>query len=200
MNFMKDGRIIILSGPSGSGKTTLYQKLLKSSVFKGKLVKSISATTRSPRKGERNGKDYLFLSKEEFLTKKKKGLFLESMKVFDNYYGTPKENVKDALKKGKNVLLCIDVQGAAFIRKKCKNALMIFVKTPTLKDLENRLQNRATENSKSLELRLKIAEKELKQASEYDHIVVNDVLARAYRELAKILREEILNSPPKKQF
>ncbi len=200
MNFMNHGRIVILSGPSGAGKTTLYQKLLKSSVFRRKLVKSISATTRSPREGEKNGKDYLFLSKKEFLAKKKNGLFLESMKVFDNYYGTPKDNVEAALKKGKNVLLCIDVQGAAFIRRKCKNALMIFVKTPTLKDLETRLRKRATENSGSLELRLKIAEKELKLASGYEYVVVNDVLARAYRELVSILREEIFNSPPKKQF
>ncbi len=189
---MNRGRIIILSGPSGSGKTTLHQKLLESPVFKRKLVKSLSATTRSPRSGEKNGRDYLFLSKEEFLAKKKNGDFLECMQVFDNYYGTPKDKVEAALEKGKNVLLCIDVKGAAVVSGKRKDALKIFIKTPTLKELKSRLQKRATEDLKSLNLRLKIAKEELKQARHYDYVVINDTLSRAYRQLAGILRKEIL--------
>ncbi len=188
---MNRGRIIILSGPSGSGKTTLHQKVLQSPIFKGKLVKSLSATTRCPRIGEKNGRDYLFLSKAEFLSREKNGEFLESMQVFDNFYGTPEDKVEVALRKGKNVLLCIDVKGAAIVSEKCPDALKIFIKTPTLKDLKNRLQKRATEDPKSLNLRLKIAKDELKQASRYDYVVVNDTVSRAYRQLAQILRKEI---------
>ncbi len=192
---MNRGKIIILSGPSGSGKTTLHQKLLESPTFKGKLVKSLSATTRLPRAGEKNGRDYLFLNKKEFLAREKNGEFLESMQVFDNYYGTPKDKVWAALEKGKNVLLCIDVQGAAEVSGKCKDALKIFIKTPTLKDLKSRLQKRATEDPKSLDLRLKIAKKELKESRCYDYVVVNDTLNRAYRQLAQILTKEILKGP-----
>ncbi len=188
---MNCGKIIILSGPSGSGKTTLHEKLLKSPAFKGKLIKSLSATTRAPRAGEKNGRDYLFLSKKEFLAKKKNDEFLESMQVFDNYYGTPKDKVQGALDKGKNVLLCIDVKGAALVSRRCKDAVKIFIKTPTLKDLKNRLQKRATEDPKELNLRLKIAKEELKEANRYDYIVVNDTLGRAYRQLVQILRKEI---------
>ena len=194
---MKCGKIIILSGPSGSGKTTLHQKILKNPAFKKILVKSLSATTRLPRSGEKDGRDYLFLSKKEFLAKQKRGEFLESMQVFDNYYGTPKKQVDAALKKGKNVLLCIDVKGAAVVSQSRKDALKIFVRTPTLKDLKARLQKRGTENQKSLNLRLKISKEELKEASVYDYVVVNDTLSRAYRELVQILSKEILTSAKK---
>ncbi len=207
---MNRGKIVILSGPSGSGKTTLHQKLLSSPAFKKTLVKSLSATTRAARQGEKNGRDYLFLTKKEFLTKRERGQFLESMQVFDNFYGTPKDKVDAALEKGKNVLLCIDVQGAAFVSKQRKDVIKIFIKTPTLKDLRKRLQKRGTENAQSLDLRLKIAKDELKQASAYNYVVVNDSLSRAYRQLAQILKKEFLKSSvklevpakatPRKQF
>lgn len=189
---MKCGKIVILSGPSGSGKTTLHQKLLESPAFKRKLVRSLSATTRPPRSGEKNGRDYLFLSKDEFVARQEAGEFLESMKVFDNYYGTPKDKVDAALARGQNVLLCIDVKGAAHVSRQRKEALKIFIKTPTLADLKKRLQKRGTENAASLKLRLKIAKDELKEAPAYDYVVVNDSLHQAYRELASILTKEIL--------
>lgn len=201
---MEQGKIIILSGPSGSGKTTLHQKLLQSPAFKGKLVKSLSATTRLPRAGEKNGRDYLFLSKEEFIEKQKRGDFLEFMQVFENYYGTPKDKVDAALKKGKSVLLCIDVKGAKVVSSKYPDAVKVFVKTPTLADLKKRLSKRGTESSKDLELRFKFAKAELKEAKYYDHVVVNDSLAHAYRDLARILNKEIFKkavlakSPAKK--
>jgi guanylate kinase len=188
---MKNGRIVILSGPSGSGKTTLHQKLLKSPSFKMKLVKSLSATTRLPRAGEKNGRDYLFLSKEDFLAKQKRGEFLEFMQVFENYYGTPKDKVDAALKKGKSVLLCIDVQGARVVSEKYPDALLVFVKTPTLADLKKRLSKRGTESAEDFKLRLKVAKDELKEAKNYHHVVVNDTLAHAYRDLTKILNKEI---------
>lgn len=188
---MINGRIVILSGPSGSGKTTLHQKLLQSPAFKGKLVKSLSATTRLPRAGEKNGRDYLFLSKEEFIEKQKRGDFLEFMQVFENYYGTPKDKVDAALKKGKSVLLCIDVKGAKVVSSKYPDAVKVFVKTPTLADLKKRLSKRGTESSKDLELRFKFAKAELKEAKHYHHVVVNDSLTHAYRDLARILNKEI---------
>ncbi len=195
MSPMKPGRIVILSGPSGSGKTTLHQKLLETPAFKKKLVRSLSATTRMPRSGEKHGKDYIFLAKEDFLQKRKKGEFLESMKVFDNYYGTPKDKVEAALKKGKFVLLCIDVKGAKVVGRKCPDALKIFIKTPTLADLKKRLENRRTEDPKTLRLRLKIAKEELKEAKRYDYVVVNDHLSRAYEELAGIIDRESKKTP-----
>ncbi len=188
---MGKGKIIILSGPSGSGKTTLHQKLLQSPAFKGKLVKSLSATTRLPRVGEKNGRDYLFLSKEDFLDKQKRGEFLEFMQVFENYYGTPKDKVDAALKKGKSVLLCIDVKGAKVVSSKYPDAVKVFVKTPTLADLKKRLSKRGTESSKDLELRFKFAKAELKEVKHYHHVVVNGSLAHAYRDLARILNKEI---------
>ena len=197
---MKRGRIIILSGPSGSGKTTLHQKLLKDPAFKRKFVKSLSATTRSPRPGEKDGQDYFFISKKQFLSKQKKGEFLESMKVFDNYYGTPKDKVEQNLDNGKNVLLCIDVQGAAVVGRRCKDALKIFIKTPSLKDLKARLEQRATEDADKLKLRLKTAKEELKEVGEYDYVVTNDVLNRAYRELAQILSTDVLGGVKKRKL
>ncbi|MCB9758105.1 MAG: guanylate kinase [Candidatus Omnitrophica bacterium] len=197
---MKRGRIIILSGPSGSGKTTLHQKLLKDPAFKRKFVKSLSVTTRAPRPGEQDGRDYFFINKKQFLSKQKKGEFLESMKVFDNYYGTPKDKVDQNLDRGKNVLLCIDVQGAAVVGSRYKDAVKIFIKTPSLKDLKARLEQRATEDTDKLKLRLKTAKEELKEAGEYDYVVINDVLNRAYRELARILKAEVLGAVKKRKL
>lgn len=190
MTNRKPGRIIILSGPSGSGKTTLHQKLLKNPTLKRRLVRSLSATTRAPRPGEKDGVDYIFLTKKDFLACKKRGEFLESMKVFDNYYGTPLSKVQEALDRGKSILLCIDVKGAEVVSKKRPDALKIFVKTPTLADLKQRLRNRGTESAKTLNLRLNIAKEELKQAGRYHYVIVNDRLLRAYKELAKLILRE----------
>src|SRR5262245_2730210 len=123
----KKGKIFILSGPSGSGKTTLYKRLLESPALNKRIIKTISMTTRAPRPGEKDGRDYFFVSKKLFQHKQKTGQFLESMKVFDNYYGTPKKAVSAALEAGKNVLLCIDVQGARVVRRKFPQAISIFV-------------------------------------------------------------------------
>lgn len=188
---MKKGRVIILSGPSGAGKTTLHDLLLKAPGFSGRLIRSISATTRKPRGRERHGREYLFLSQAMFAYKIRTGQFLEWMKVFDNYYGTPEKNVRDALKKGKHVLLCIDVKGAAEVKKKIPDACMIFVKTATVQDLRRRLEARGTDTPESVALRLKTAREELKEARKYDHVIVNDKLDDAFAELksrlAKVL-------------
>lgn len=188
---MKKGKIIILSGPSGSGKTTLYKKLLTNPKFSKVLKRSISVTTRNKREGERHGKDYIFVSKKMFLYKKKSGHFLESMKVFDNYYGTPNKNIREALEKGQNILLAIDVQGAKAVCRKYKKAVTVFIKTPTFEDLRKRLTKRGSENEKILNLRVNTAKKELKEAKNYKHVIVNGNLASAFKELKEIIAEEV---------
>lgn len=182
------GRVIVLSGPSGAGKTTLHDLLLKSPEFRWKVVRSISATTRQPRGAERNGREYLFLSKKMFEYKIRAGHFLEWAKVFENYYGTPLKNVRDILRRGQSVLLCIDVQGGGQVEKKVPDAVMIFVKTPDLAELRRRLEKRSTEDRESVELRLRTARKELAQARQYDHVIVNDQLPKAFGELVGIVR------------
>jgi len=138
----REGKIFIISGPSGSGKTTLYKQLLSGGK---RLVKSISFTTREMRPGEKCGKDYVFVSRKMFLYKERSGHFLESEKVFGNYYGTPYKNVRELLAVGKNVLLCIDVKGAKTVCRKFPQTVRIFIKAPSLKDLKKRLEKRLTE-------------------------------------------------------
>lgn len=188
---MTKGKIFILSGPSGSGKTTLYQRLLLSGRLKGKLVKSVSVTTRPRRLGERNGRDYLFISLKEFLKRKKAGYFLEWQKVFENYYGTPKAAVQKLLDAGKNVLLCIDVKGARVIRRLYPGAVTVFIKAPSWAVLRARLGSRRTENAQNLRLRLGVARGEMQEAEYYTHTVVNDNLATALKKLEFIISSEI---------
>jgi guanylate kinase len=166
-------RIVIISGPSGCGKTTLHKALLESPLLKNKLVKSISATTRLKRPGERDGRDYLFLSTKTFEERIKKGYFLEWEKVFGHYYGTPKKQALNLLKKGINVLLCIDVNGAKTVAREFPRALKIFIKAPSMRILEARLKRRGSESRGSLKVRLKIAHRELKEAKFYDEVVIN---------------------------
>ncbi|MBL8014317.1 MAG: guanylate kinase [Candidatus Omnitrophica bacterium] len=180
---MAKGRIVIISGPSGSGKTTLYKMLLESPRLKGNLVKSISATTRSSREGEKHGREYLFISLKMFQHKINAGHFLESQKVFDNYYGTPKKVVKDLLAQGKHVLLCIDVKGAKVVQKIFPNAITVFIRTRSLSVLKRRLESRGQDDPDSRELRLKIARSELKEAKLYDFQIINDRLDVAYKQL-----------------
>lgn len=190
---MSKGRIVIISGPSGSGKTTLYKMLLQSSRLKKKLVRSISATTRLPRKGEKNGREYLFISPKMFEYKIKSGHFLEWQKVFDNYYGTPKKNVKCQLAQGKHVLLCIDVKGAKIILKNYPNALTIFIKTRSLSILKKRLESRGQDNPESRNLRLKTATNELKESKNYSVQIINDRLDVAFRDLEDAVIKELLD-------
>jgi guanylate kinase len=183
----KQGKVLILSGPSGSGKTTLHKALLDSVCLKGKLVKSISATTRAKRQGERHGQDYLFLSEDVFARRIRRGYFLEWEKVFDNYYGTPKAQVLNLLKKGKHVLMCIDVKGAAHIYEQFPSAIKIFIKPPSLAELRKRLEKRASETHETLTTRLKVAQEELTRAKEYDHVIINGSLEKAKIDLQTLV-------------
>jgi guanylate kinase len=188
-------RLIILSGPSGAGKTTLHEKLLHDPEFKERVVRSVSMTTRAPRGREKNGIDYFFVSKTMFEFKIRQKHLLEWAKVFDNYYGTPVRMVRAALKSGKSILLCIDVQGAQQVKARVSDAVMIFVRTPSLEDLRQRLKQRDSDTSEAMALRLKTAEKELEQARHYDYVIVNDVLDKALDELRQIVRQEIGMAP-----
>ena len=191
---MTQGKIVILSGPSASGKTTLHNKLLENPRIRQKLFKSISATTRAKRPGEKHGKDYLFLSMPMFRHKIKAGHFLEWQKVFDNYYGTPLKKVRELLKTGKFVLLCIDVKGARVVWHKFPDAVKIFIQPPSIAELEKRLVSRASDSIKSVELRLKTAQQEMVQAKDYDFVIINDSLPTAYKRLERIILEQLNTS------
>ncbi len=194
---MTKGKIIIISGPSGSGKTTLYKKLLASKKFKKRLVRSVSITTRPKRKGEKHGRDYLFVSLKMFAHKKRSGHFLESEQVFGNYYGTPNKNVQTLLRAGKNVLLCIDVKGAKSVCRKFPKAATIFIKTTSLAVLAARLKGRGSEQKSVVAQRLKTAKKELREAKKYKYVVINDHLRVAYGKLEVIIASEISSASGK---
>ena len=184
---MRKGKIVILSGPSGSGKTTLHKDLLESSLLKGKLVKSISVTTRAKRVGEKEGRDYLFITEEIFARRIKRGYFLEWEKVFDNFYGTPKIQVLNLLKRGKHVLMCIDVKGAAQISEQFPDAVKIFIKPPSMQELRKRLEKRASETHETLKRRLEVAQEELKRSEEYDYTIINGSLEKAKSDLQNLV-------------
>ncbi len=188
---MKKGILFILSGPSGSGKTTLTKKLLNQKKFKGKLVESVSATTRPRRRGETHGRDYFFISEKMFKYKIRAGHFLEWEKVFTAYYGTLQKNVRDVLSKGKSILLCIDVKGARTVVRKFPQACSVFIQAPSMSVLKERLIERNTENSRELKLRLKTAQKEMKEAKQYEFVIVNDNFQTAYKELEKIIWQKL---------
>ncbi len=188
---MKQGKVIIISGPSGSGKTTLYKKLLANWKEKKEIIKAVSVTTRPKRPGEKHGHDYFFVSQKMFQYKKRNGHFLETEKVFDNYYGTPKKSVQDSLKTGKNVLLCIDVKGARIVRRKFPKAVAVFIKTSSLKVLAARLKGRGSEKKDIMRMRLQTAQEELKEIKKYDHVIINDNLRTAHGRLEAIIRAEL---------
>ncbi|WP_249069456.1 guanylate kinase [Leptotrichia sp. oral taxon 218] len=179
----RKGKLIIVSGPSGSGKSTVT-KIVKDKL---NIPLSISATTRKPRNGEIDGKDYYFLTKEEFLQKIKNDEFYEYANVHGNYYGTLKKAVEDNLEKGINVILEIDVQGALIAKEKKKDAVLVFFKTENLEVLENRLRNRKTDSDEVIELRLKNAQKELEYEKEYDYVVINKEIEQSCNDLIKII-------------
>ncbi|MFA4991365.1 MAG: guanylate kinase [Candidatus Omnitrophota bacterium] len=181
------GNLFIISAPSGSGKTTLCNRIVGSF---GDLDRSISMTTRTPRPGERDGTDYIFIQKEEFLKRKKRGEFLEWAKVFDEYYGTPKKYITHMLKKGRDVLLSIDVQGAMKIRRLKMRAVYVFIMPPSLEMLKERLVNRSTDSRKEIEKRLRVAKKEMSYVRKYDYAVVNNNLNSAVENLRAIIMAE----------
>ncbi|MBI4352485.1 MAG: guanylate kinase [Candidatus Omnitrophica bacterium] len=159
MSSRRPGKLFVISASSGTGKTTVAKELLKKD---GNLVQSISYTTRPPRPHEKDGQDYHFVTKGEFLNTRAAGGFLEWANVFGRYYGTPKKEVEACLKAGRDVLLLIDVQGAKKVKKIRSDAVFIFLAPPSKKELRRRLEKRGTESAVEINKRLRVATKELK--------------------------------------
>jgi guanylate kinase len=179
------GKLIVLSGPSGSGKSTLVSRVLAKGDLPVRL--SVSATTRQPRPGERHGVQYYFWTPERFEKAVEAGEFLEHARLFGNRYGTLKSEVDRLLAQGDIVLLEIDVQGAAQVRGLHPDAVSVFVQAGSLQEYERRLRARRTEDEAALQGRLAAAEEELSHAPLYNHIIVNDDLDAAERELRGLL-------------
>ena len=177
------GSLVVISSPSGAGKTTITKKL----ILKKNTELSVSLTTRKPRISERNKIDYFFVRKNFFKSQIKKKKFLEYAKVFDNYYGTLKKNIKNLLKKNKTIILDIDWQGARQIKKNMPNiTTTIFILPPSLRELKKRLVKREKDIS-FVNKRMKKAKKEITHWKEYDYVVVNDNLKNCLKEIYKIL-------------
>ncbi|WP_457568926.1 guanylate kinase [Desulfurobacterium sp.] len=181
------GLLIVISAPSGTGKTTLVNLLMKAFP---KMEFSVSCTTRKPRPGEVDGKDYYFISLEEFEKKIENNELLEWAEVYGNFYGTPKDKVIEALNEGKDILLDIDTQGALQVKKNYPDAVLIFILPPSLKELERRLRSRGTEDEETIEKRLLIARRELSLATKYDYIIINDQIEEAFDKLKSIVTAE----------
>mgnify|MGYP000368250244 FL=1 len=188
MSSFKKGGMIVLSSPSGAGKTTLVKKISKYKNF----VVSISHTTRTPRPSEKNGKDYFFISKNNFKKLIKKNEFLEHAKVFDNYYGSSKNLILEKLKKGKNIIFDIDWQGTRQIRNKKLNykLLTIFILPPSKKELQKRLIKREKKNLKTVKKRMKEFKKDLSKWKEYDFVVINDNLQICLKKIMNAIKSK----------
>ncbi len=187
---MTGGSLIVFSGPSGSGKDTLAALLLKN---RPDLKKTVSATTRTIRSGEVDGKDYYYLSEDEFLKLKDEGAFIETNKYNGNYYGTLKSEIDKKLSDGNNLLLVIDVNGAYALKKIYPDCLTIFNVPPSLDALRQRLVNRGTDDKKTIDGRIEIARRELELRSSFDRVVINDDLEKAFYDLSMIIDEYLKN-------
>lgn len=181
---LQRGHLFIISAPSGAGKTTLSRAILKRFTD---MLYSVSYTTRSPRKGEKDGVDYHFISKEAFKKDIKTGRWSEWAEVYGNYYGTSAEFIEKGLSSGRDILLDIDVQGTIQILKHHPDSVTIFVLPPSMDALRQRLEMRGTESETVLKLRLENAKKEMVHKNLYRHVIVNDQLLSAIEELISII-------------
>ncbi len=180
------GRMIVVSAPSGCGKGTILAEILKSD----KYYYSVSATTRAPREGEQDGVNYHFISKEKFEQLINENGMLEYAEYCGNYYGTPKKILEDKMAEGINVILEIEVQGAMKVKKLCPDALFIFIVPPTISELERRLKKRGTESDEVIQKRVAEAAGEIRQAVNYDYVLVNAALEDAVEDFKTIIRAE----------
>lgn len=183
----KQGILIVISGFSGAGKGTVVKKIINEY---DNYALSVSATTRSPRPGEVNGREYFFKSREEFFEMIEKNMLIEYAEYVNNYYGTPKEYVLEQLKQGKNIILEIEIQGALKVKEQFPDAVLLFITPPSADELENRLVGRGTEDMATVKARLSRAYEESEGAADYDYIVINDDLDICVKEINSIIESE----------
>ncbi|WKY49232.1 guanylate kinase [Eubacteriaceae bacterium ES3] len=181
------GILIVISGPSCAGKGSVCKIICRNNPD---LRLSVSETTRQPRNGEIPGKDYFYISKQEFEDRIEKGQYLEYASVYENYYGTPKDYVENLLDSGYDVILEIDIQGAAKVRTGYKEGIYIFIVPPSMKELKRRIEERGTESKEQMEMRLSCASEEIKNADDYSYIVINDDLDVAANKVQSVITAE----------
>jgi guanylate kinase len=179
------GRLVVVSGPAGSGKTTIVRRVIARPETKARL--STSATTRAPRPGEQDGREYFFYTRDEFESRRDRGEFLEWAAVHGNLYGTPAGPVRTSLERGECVVLEIDVQGGAQVIERYPATVLVFVTTPDFATLEERLRGRRTEDEATVQLRLENARREVAMGARYHHTITNEDLDRAVDDLASLL-------------
>ena len=182
--------LFIIAAPSGCGKTSLVKALVEKT---SDLCVSVSHTTRAPRPGEIHGKNYFFVSKDEFDKIANNDGFIESAQVFDNFYGSAKQTVKDLLAENQDVILEIDWQGARQVKKTFSNAISIFILPPSIAALESRLTDRGQDNKDIIDRRMRDAVSEMQHYNEFDYLVINDDFDIALDDLSAIIRDKRLN-------
>ena len=186
------GKLIVISGPSGAGKSTVVRQAMQG---RNDICFSTSVTTRQPRPGEVDGKDYFFITDERFREMVEQDALLEHAEYVAHSYGTPRAFVEQQMAAGMNVILDIEVQGARQVREKMKEAVLIFIVPPSLEELRRRLVNRGTDAADMIEARLQRASEELKEADLYDYLIINDDLETAAGEFTSILTAEHCRVP-----
>ena len=181
---MNQGKLYIVSAPSGAGKTSLVKQMVHDM---DQLLVSVSHTTRNKREGEENGKDYFFSTVDAFKAMINQGAFLEHAQVFDNFYGTAKQSVEETLKKGIDVILEIDWQGAEQVRKMMPESVSIFILPPSIAVLQQRLEGRGQDSDEIIQRRMRDAVEEMSHYHEFDYLIVNDDFQQALSEIKNIV-------------
>lgn len=187
----KKGKLYVVSAPSGCGKGTILEQVLKNNKH---IHYSVSATTRAPREGEKNGVNYFFLTKENFTDLIDNNGLLEFAQFCGNFYGTPRKSVLDKLNNGEDVILEIETKGALQVKSKMSEAITIFILPPSVSELRRRLNKRGTEADEVIEKRIKEATNEIRMASRYDYIIMNDELEKAVEDFEAILKASKLTN------